>query len=104
MNELEERRVIRLLGDVADAVEPLTAEEVEVLLQPAALRRVPRRRRRVLRVRALGAIAAAAAVVLGTTVLTRSSPPQAQGRTPAQAQLSFTEGSALRLLLAPRTS
>lgn len=102
MNELEERRVIRLLGEVGDAVEPLTADEIDALLQPAALGRVSVRRHTP-RPRTLAAIAAAAAVVLGTTVLTRSSQPHAPGPAHARAELAtFPDGSALQLLLAQR--
>jgi hypothetical protein len=98
MNELEERRVIRLLDGIA--VDPLPAEQVGELLHTATLGAGGRRRSRLLpRVLAVGA---AAALILGTALT--SSLPGSQsspsGRAGAPAHLaSFPEGSALHLLL-----
>jgi hypothetical protein len=113
-NELEERLVIRLLNEMADAVDPLREGELSALRRPAALpRAVDRRSRRrpTLPARALVAAAAVAAVALGTTVssnLTRSQPSSARGASAHTQLASFPEGSALHLLLtadgAARTS
>ena len=107
-NEVEERRVIRLLADVGDDIAPLTGREVDELLHSAVggatggRPRLVRRRsvaRRVQQVLAAGA--AAAVVVSGSLALTASQPHGAaknSGSTDASLA-SFPEGSALRLLL-----
>jgi hypothetical protein len=101
VNEVEERRVIRLLHELADEVWPLPEDEVPALVDAAGRGVAPRRPRR-LPARALLAAAAAAAVVAGTTL--GSSGP-APGPAPAATQLvSFPEGSALHLLISARTS
>jgi len=103
-NEVEERRVIRLLAGAADDLAPLSRREVDGLLHTAMGGRPRPVRRRPLarRLQQVGAAAAAAAVVVsGSLVLTASQP---QGTAPhsgsTDARLaSFPEGSALRLLL-----
>jgi hypothetical protein len=100
-NELEERRVIRLLNELADSVDHLPAQEVDALLRPVAMTHVVRRRP-ALQKRASVAAAAAAAVILGTTLASTvaRSPSSSTGPGTAHAQLaSFPEGSALHLLL-----
>jgi hypothetical protein len=101
VNEVEERRVIRLLQEAANAVPPLSEVEVGTLLDAAGRGVAPGRTCR-LPTRALLAAAAAAAVVAGTTVGSSTPGP---GPAPATAQLaSFPEGSALQLLISARTS
>jgi len=107
-NEVEERRVIRLLAGAADDLAPLSRREVDGLLRSAVggamggRPRPVRRRPLAHRLQQVGAVAAAAAVVVsGSLVLTASQP---QGTAPhsgsTDARLaSFPEGSALRLLL-----
>jgi hypothetical protein len=103
-NEVEERRVIRLLAEVADDVTPLFGREVDELVQramggrPRPVRRPPLARR----FQHLSAAAAAIAVVVGGSLALTASQPQ--GAAPdsgsADARLaSFPEGSALGLLL-----
>jgi hypothetical protein len=104
-NEVEERRVIRLLADAADDVTPLSSREVAELLHAAGRGRprLVRRRPVARRVQQVSAAAAAAAVVVGGSLaLTASQPHGAatdSGSTDARLA-SFPEGSALRLLLA----
>jgi hypothetical protein len=101
VNEVEERRVIRLLHVVADEIEPLSEDEVLTLVNAAGRGVAPRRARRV-PARGLLAAAAAAAVVAGA-ILGSSGPTP--GPAPATTQLaSFPEGSALHLLISARTS
>lgn len=102
-NEVEERRMIRLLANAAADVAPLSSDEVDRLLRSATqgVRDRPRSRRRLSRLQPLIA-AAAAAVVVGVTL--GSSVPGTRPDSPApaatKAQLaSFPEGSALQLLL-----
>lgn len=100
MNELEERRVIRLLDGVADAVEPLPVHDVSDLLHTATLGVGARRRSRLRRPDLL-ATAAAAVLIVGTALATGvpGSPPRSSGQAGAPAVASFPEGSALHLLL-----
>jgi hypothetical protein len=104
-NEVEERRVIRLLADAADGIPPLSAREVDALLHTASggRPRLVRRRRVARRLQRVSAAAAAAAVVVGGSLaLTASQPHRGatdSGSTAAR-PASFPEGSALRLLLA----
>jgi hypothetical protein len=103
-NEVEERRIIRLLADAADDVSPLSGREVDELLHTATggLPRLVRRRPVARRLQQISAAAAAAAaVVVGSLVLTASQPQGAandSGSTDARLA-AFPEGSALRLLL-----
>lgn len=103
-NEVEERRVIRLLTDAADDVVPLPRREVDELLHAAAGGRPRLIRRRPLArplQRMLAAGAAAAVVVSGSLASTASQPHGAAtdpGSTDAR-PVPFPEGSALRLLL-----
>ena len=104
-NELEERRVIRLLADAASDVAPLPDDDVDLMLRTATGGSAygGRRRRRVARhlQHAVAACAAAAVVISSSLALTSSQPEQATNRSgPAETRLaSFPEGSALRLLL-----
>ena len=101
-NEVEERRVIRLLAGVAEDVPALPAAEIERAIEAAA--RFPSgyvRRRRT--TRSFSAIAAAAVMALAFLVQVdapaeRSSSAASGG--PALA--TFPEGNALQLLLAAR--
>jgi hypothetical protein len=100
-NEVEERRVIRLLADVAAEVSPLPSEDVDHLLA-AAMRRRSRAHRRSPGLHHLLATGAAAAVVLGVALGLTASHSQAPSREPASTSASlasFPEGSALQLLL-----
>jgi hypothetical protein len=103
-NEVEERRVIRLLAEAADDVTPLSGQEVDELLQTATggRPRLVRRRPLARRLQHVSAAAAAAAIVVsGGLALTASQPQGAatdSGSTDARLA-SFPEGSALRLLL-----
>ena len=100
MNELQERRVIRLLNDAADTVEPLPSHEVGELLERAMLGVTIRRMAR-WHARNLLAAAAAAAVILGTTLAAAVPGSQHSPSGAASTQLAtFPEGSALHLLLA----
>ena len=106
-NEVEERRVIRLLADAADDVTPLSGVEVYGLLRSAidgasgGRPRLVHRRPLTRRLLPVVAAAAAALLVSGGLVVTASQPQGAAtdaGSTDAQVA-SFPEGSALRLLL-----
>jgi hypothetical protein len=99
VNELEERRIIRLLDGVA--VEPLTPEDVSELLHSATLGVAARRRSR-LQPRRVLATGAAAALILGTALasgLAGSQSPSSGPATGSAHLASFPEGSALHLLL-----
>lgn len=107
-NEVEERRVMRLLADAAADVAPLPQGDVDELLLTATAGGAPagRRRRRVAHhLQHVVAVGAAAAVFISSGLaLTSSQPHQAASRTSAAdaALTSFPEGSALRLLLSVR--
>lgn len=109
-NEVEERRVMRLLADAADDVAPLPQHEVDALISAATgvFARPARRRRPVARQlqQAVAAAAAVAAVIGSSLVLTSSQPQPASTQSGAtDARLaSFPEGSALRLLLSIRAN
>lgn len=103
--DLEERRVMRLLAGAADEVVPLAPGAVERALRDAT-RGPSRVHRPRLRLHHLVAAAAAVAVALGSTLGLVAPQPQRPpaGTVSAEVGLaSFPEGSALRLLLAPRT-
>ena len=100
-NELEERRVIRLLAVAADAVPPLHDVEVETLARIAAARPPTGRSLRHFAPRRPSLLAAAAAAtVLAVVLPLRQHEPQ-RPFSPAGAAptVSFPEGSALSLLL-----
>lgn len=107
-NEVEERRVIRLLADAADDITPLSGQEVDELLHAAVggatggRPRLVRRRPVARRLQHVLAAGAAAAVVVSGSLALTSSPPHGaatdSGSTDARLA-SFPEGSALRLLL-----
>lgn len=106
VDELEERRIVRRLTHLADAVEPLADDELDAILRgatSAASARPAAGRLRGRSVRYLPGIAAAAAAAVAIAVgfgHSESSPdgPQLRGTTPERL-LSFPEGSALELLL-----
>jgi hypothetical protein len=106
-NEVEERRVIRLLAGAAEAIPPLQEPEVDAALARVVAagasghraRRsfVPRRPHLL----SVAAVAAAAALVAVLPASLRESRP-AGGSSPAGVdayEVSFPEGSALSLLL-----
>ncbi len=103
VDELEERRVVRRLAGLAEAVEPLRDDEVRAVLRGVVAGDVARRPRRRTRIGgALPGLAATAAAVLAIAVgighAERSGgDPANRGTTPEL--LSFPEGSALELLL-----
>ena len=105
-NEVEERRVIRLLAELADGVPALPDDQLCSF--PAAYAPAnPRGRSRRFRTpsRYLPAVAAAAVVAIGVSVQlegTASRPSSAAH--PGSAELAtFPEGTALQLLIAPET-
>lgn len=101
-NELEERRVIRLLAGAAEAVPPLRELDVEDALTRAAARACVRRRSFTLRPLSVAGIAAT--VALAVFLPLRQQEPDRHSsstRISFEAQLvAFPEGSALSLLLA----
>ena len=104
-NEVEERRVIRLLGGAADAIPSLDEVEVSALLRArAADSRVRGARRRSFARRPhllpVGAAAASAAlaVLLPLQLHDAEQPSTATSRVQADL-VAFPEGSALSLLL-----
>lgn len=102
-NELEERRVIRLLSGAADAVPALHDVEVETLVRLAAAPPGARRARRRFPLPRASLLAAAAAAVVALVLPLgprESDPPQSSSGV-AAATVSFPEGSALALLLTP---
>lgn len=102
VNELEERRVIRLLAGAAEAVPPLQELDVEDALTRADTRAFVRRRSFTLRPRSVAGIAAAVALAVFLPV--RQQEPDrhsSSAQVSFEAQLAaFPEGSALSLLLA----
>ena len=105
-NEIEERRVIRLLAGAAEAVPELHEVELEALLRGTAARPCVRRRRgRLLprRPHLLSAAAVAAVVALTVTLPLREEAPERRSSSPpARVDVhlaAFPEGSALSLLL-----
>ena len=108
-NEFEERRVARLLTRAAEAITPLSEVEQAMLARDAAagLRAHPSHRRSFARRRHVLSVAAVAAVA----ALAVSLPIRSQGtepRSPATSSdvgeylAAFPEGSALELLLSRR--
>jgi hypothetical protein len=104
-DEVEERRVIRLLGGAADAIPPLDALEVSALLRGSAAGQRARRGRRRSFPRGthlLTAAAVAAATGLAAILQLRlhdaEQPSAATSRVHADL-IAFPEGSALALLL-----
>jgi hypothetical protein len=100
-NELEERRVVRLLAGAADAVPPLADSEVETLILRVQTRPDRRRRPSGSRLHVLSVAAVAAVIALAVSLPTRSQPSgqPAGGASPAAGLVAFPEGSALQLLL-----
>jgi hypothetical protein len=104
-NEVEERRVIRLLGGAADAIPPLDSAEVSALLRgPVAETRASEARRRPFarapHLLSVGAVAAATALAVLLPLQTHDAehPNASTGRVQADL-IAFPEGSALSLLL-----
>ena len=105
-NEIEERRVIRLLAGAAEATQPLHDVDVEALLRGAHARPCahrPRRRSFPRRPHLLSAGAVAAAVALAVLLPVRQQQherrPSAQPASVDAHLAAFPEGSALSLLL-----
>ena len=109
-NEVEERRVMRLLADAAADVAPLPQHDVDALLTAArrgSARPVRRRRPVARQLQHAVAVAAAAAVVISSSLALTSSEPQSTSSRPGATDVrlaSFPEGSALRLLLSIRAN
>ena len=104
-NELEERRVIRLLGGAAESVPPLHDAEIATLVRLAQSR--PRRHRRPVPLRAPLVAAAVAASVLASMLPLGDRAPRSLS-TSSTADVAahgptFPAGSALSLLLARPT-
>lgn len=106
VDELGERRLVRRLAQLADAVEPLPNDELEAIVRAATSEssaRPPSRRLRARSWHELPGVAVAAAAVLAIAVgigqsERRTADPGAGGVT-RQQQFAFPEGSALELLL-----
>jgi hypothetical protein len=104
-NEVEERRVIRLLSDAAADVAALPEREVDVLLESAKRGVANRRGSRRPGARQLNHVIAtgvAAAVIIGAAVgstFSSSGPASREPVTASASLASFPEGSALQLLL-----
>jgi hypothetical protein len=106
VDELEERRVVRRLSGLAEAVEPLPDSELAAILSGVSSGRLGRRPASGLRTQvwrrlpgAAAALAAALAIAVGIGQAERSfDGPEERGTAPVQL-LSFPEGSALELLL-----
>ena len=100
-NELEERRVIRLLTGAAEAVPPLHGVEVNTLVRLAARPSARPRRRLELRRTPLLTAAAAACALAALLPLHQHEPDRPASSSPGVAAptAAFPEGSALSLLL-----
>ena len=102
LNEVEERRVIRLLAGLADDVPALRADEVQRAVgsasEPARLMSGHVRSRRP--ARCFSAVAAAAVVALALSVQFEARAERSSSTAPGSASAAtFPEGSALQLLL-----
>jgi hypothetical protein len=105
-NEIEERRVIRLLAGAAEATQPLHDVDVEALLRGAHARpfeHKPRRRSfpRQAHLLSAGGVAAAIALAVMLPVRQQEHEPRPSSH-PARVDVNlaaFPEGSALSLLL-----
>lgn len=97
-NEVEERRLIRLLAGLADDVPALRDDEVERLLRSApTVSRYVRSRRPV---RSFSAFAAAAVAALAFVVQFEAPAERSSSTSSSGAPIaSFPEGNALQLLL-----
>ena len=105
-NEVEERRVIRLLAELADAVPALPDDQLysfPAASAPANSRGRSRRFRTPSRY--LPAVAAAAVVAIGVSVQLEGTASWSSSVThPGSAELAtFPQGTALQLLIAPET-
>ena len=103
VDELEERRVVRKLAGLAEAVEPLRDDEVEAIVSGVVAGVLTRRPVRRVRIGAVlpglaAAAAAALAIAVGIGHAEHSGGVPASGSTTPEL-LSFPEGSALELLL-----
>ena len=105
VNEVEERRVIRLLADLPDRLPGLADDEVAAFMTAASAPAVrPHRPRRFERWgRRLPAVAAAVVVAVAVSVqLDRpaASGPSSAARSGSAEIVTFPEGTALQLLIA----
>jgi ferric-dicitrate binding protein FerR (iron transport regulator) len=104
-NELEERRVIRLLADLADDVPALAEEEIQRALQAASAPApiVSGRLRSRRPARSFPAMAAAAVVALAFLVQFGAPAEHSSSSASGSASIvTFPEGNALQLLLSTR--
>lgn len=100
-NELEERRVVRLIAGAAETVGPLSDIEIETLLLRTSLG-TDRRRARSCHRHVLSAAALAAAAALAVSLPLGGKPadePSGGPSSAARGLVAFPEGSALELLL-----
>lgn len=98
VDEVEERRVMRRLAGLAAAVPELADSELHRLVAAPTVR-VRRRRSPA---RWLPAVAAAAAVAIGVSAQLDRPAPRASSTVPGGNELvTFPQGTALQLLLAP---
>ena len=98
VDEVEERRVMRRLARLDAAVPELADAEVHRLVRA----RPVRIRRRRSPARYLPAVAAAAAVAIGVSVQLARPAPRPSSTIPGSTELvTFPQGTALQLLLAP---
>lgn len=103
VNEIEERRVIRLLAELADRLPGLSEDDVYAFVVAASApagRRRPRRFQS--SARSLPAVAAAAVVAIGVSLqLARPAADSSSGvRAESASIVSFPAGNALELLIA----
>ena len=102
LNEVEERRVIRLLAGLADDIPALRVDEIQRTIgsasAPARFRSGHVRSRRP--ARCFSAVAAAAVVALALSVQFEARAERSSSTAPGTASAAaFPEGSALQLLL-----
>ena len=105
-NEVEERRVIRMLARLAEDVPALPDHEIQRAVAAVPARAMPRRGRSLRPARCFSAVAAAAVIALAFVVHFEASAGRASSVDSRSASAgAFPEGSALQLLLsASRTS
>jgi len=100
-NEVEERRIIRMLAGAADAVAPLHEVEMDTLVRVAVTRLHADGARHRWRSRLLSAGAVAAVAVLAVVLPTSAEEHERPSVLPSTGLVAFPEGSALSLLLSP---
>ena len=103
-NEVEERRVIRLLAELAADVPALPDDQLYAF-PAASMSARPRRRRFHAPAQYLPALAAAAVLAIGVSVQVQGSAsrPSSAGHPGSAELVTFTEGTALELLIATET-